>query len=62
MLVVEVVPTVATTQNGRQPFWRSSVMACASAAGIMRNDSSTGILRNPSSPIPRVMADLSMEE
>src|SRR5258708_37854779 len=62
MLVVEVVPTVATTQNGRHPLARSSSIAWASELGFIRNSESVPILRTPSCPIPRVMTALSIEE
>ncbi len=62
MLEVEVVPTVATTQKGSIPAARSSSRAASSAAGSMRKRGSVGIFRTPETPIPRVMAALSMDE
>ena len=62
MLVVDVVPTVATTQKGRKPAAISACTAAASASGRMRNPSSTGILRTNCCPMPMAMAPFSMEE
>jgi hypothetical protein len=47
MLVVDVVPTVAVTAKGVKPERRSSSIAAASAAGIMRYSASTGTFRKP---------------
>src|SRR6185369_490887 len=62
MLVVDVVPTVATTQNGRHPLARSSSIARASDWGFIRNSESQAIFRTPSCPMPRVITALSIEE
>ena len=62
MLVVEVVPTVATTQKGRKPAAMSVSTAEANASGRMRNSGSTGILRTFSCPMPMAMAPFSIEE
>jgi hypothetical protein len=43
--VVDVVPTVATTQNGRQPSAISPRIAWTKALGIMRKGASVSILR-----------------
>ena len=61
-LVVEVVPTVATTQKGRLPAARSRWMASSSASTFIRKCASTGILRTLRRPMPRAMASFSMEE
>jgi len=45
MLVVDVVPTAATTQNGRQPSATSPRIAWIKALGIMRKRASVSILR-----------------
>ena len=62
MLVEEVVPRVATTQNGCQPSRRSSAMALSSASGRMRNSWSTGMWRTPARPMPVTIAAFSTEE
>ncbi len=62
MLVVDVVPTVATTASGRRPLRRSSSMARSSESARIRKSASTAILRTASWPRPIAMADLSTEE
>ncbi len=62
MLVVEVVPTVATTAIGSRPAARSAAIAWASAGTDIRNSPSLSIRRTFSWPTPRTIADLSIEE
>ena len=62
MLVVEVVPTVATTASGRTPAARSASTASASRSERMRRSSSVAILVRPSRPMPSVMQALSTDE
>src|SRR4029079_5263764 len=62
MLEVDVVPTVATTQNGRYPARLSSSTATASAPASMRNSESVGILRKPRGPNPSVITAFSIDE
>jgi hypothetical protein len=62
MLVVEVVPSVATTATGRRPAARSSAMAASRAAGSIRYSLSLATRRTLSRPKPRVIAPLSKEE
>ena len=62
MLEVEVVPTVATTQNGKIPLRLSSSIASARAFTFMRNSLSEGIFRSDRWPNPSVMIPLSIEE
>ena len=62
MLEVDVVPTVATTQNGFFPAARSVSIARSSASGRIRNSASTGIARTFSWPIPNVIAPFSTDE
>ena len=61
-LVVDVVPTVATTAIGMIPAARSAAMAFASSSGRMRNSSSAGIRVSASWPRPSRITALSMEE
>ena len=61
-LVVEVVPTVAVTQQGRSPAARSASIIACSASGRMRNSASTGTLRTLSWPMPTAIAPFSMDE
>src|SRR5689334_14232888 len=62
MLDVDVVPTVATTQNGRYPLRLSSSIAAANAEASMRNSESVGILRRPRWPNPSVITAFSIDE
>ncbi len=61
-LVVDVVPTVATTATGRKPAARSSAIAARSAPGGMRKLASHGMRRSASWPKPARITPLSMEE
>ena len=61
-LVVEVVPTVATTASGVTPRARSAAMASRSTSGRIRNSASAGMRASASWPSPRVMIALSIEE
>ena len=61
-LVVDVVPTVATTAIGSAPAARSAAIASPRASGRIRNWSSTGIFRMASMPSPSVITALSTEE
>ena len=61
-LVVEVVPTVATTASGVTPRARSAAMASRRASGRIRNSSSAGIWDSASWPSPSVMIALSIDE
>jgi hypothetical protein len=62
MLVVEVVPTVATTQKGSMPARLSSSTRRLSAAASMRNSESAGTLASERWPSPSAMRDFSTEE
>ena len=61
-LVVDVVPTVATTATGHHPADRSSAIADRSASGRRRNASSTGVFRSAEWPIPSRIVALSIDE
>jgi hypothetical protein len=60
-LVVEVVPTVATTAHGRCPSARSLSISASSAAGTIRYSASVATRTTFSSPMPSVIAALSIE-
>ena len=62
ILEVEVVPTVATTQNGKIPLRLSSSIASLSASTFMRKSLSDGIFLSARWPKPRVIIPLSIEE
>ena len=61
-LVVDVVPSVATTATGVTPAARSRAMASRSAGADMRNSLSLGTRHRPSCPSPSRMTDLSTDE
>ena len=61
-LVVDVVPSVATTAMGRTPAATSSSIASRSASTLIRNSSSVGMGRTPDRPNPSVIPALAMLE
>src|SRR5207253_1173191 len=61
-LVLDVVPTVATTATGRWPAAMSVSIAARSAVTSMRNALSTGMRRHPSWPKPSTMPAFSTDE
>ena len=60
--VVEVVPAVAQTKNGRRPAARSSATAAASASGSIAWRSSWATTRRLASPTPAMRTPFSIDE
>jgi hypothetical protein len=62
MLVVDVVPTVATTATGMRPASRSAAIAASRRSGRIRRSSSTAIRVSASWPRPIAITALSTDE